>query len=238
VEHALYLHKNTPESVVDSFIDKSVQTCDSSNIKYKNMIYIWKRFLEDKDVPNIIFYDTLMTILKKKLDYDEETESFRNVTSIHLPLVASFLQFWDTTMTEDELEIELEIDEISSIMKNWAGRSYVNSSDSLILKLISHFYPDVSIDEDKYILNMKCNIWDKRLEVTNALDLFKISCNDEENLPVQSLYTAYKYYCDSTKNTKNKTNYVASKRYFEKIAVEVVGKHMDNDYLISPQWWK
>jgi len=232
VDHALYLHRNTPESIVDSFIEKSIQTCPSSNIKHKNMIYIWKKFLEEKDVPNIIFYDSLTAILGKKLGYNEETETFRDVTSVHLPLVANFLQFWETTIADDETEPELEIDEMSSILKNWAGRSYVNASDALLMELIRHFHPDVVIEEDKYILNMKCSLWDKRMEATNSLDLFKLSCNDEGNLSTQSLYAAYQFY-----STNNKSEYTFSKRYFEKIAIDVVGEFLDKDGLISPQWW-
>ena len=233
VDHALYLHRNTPETIVDSFIESSIQTCPSSNINGRNMIYIWKKFLEERNVPNIIFYDSLMSILKKKLEYDEVSESFKDVTSVHLPLVASFLQFWDTNMTEDETEPELEIDEMSSIFKNWAGRSYANSSDTLLIELIRHFHPDVVIDEDKYILNTKCSLWDKRMEATNSLDLFKLSCNDEESLPMQSLYAAYQFYL-----THNKNEYTVSKRYFEKIAIDVVGDFLDEDGLISPGWWK
>jgi hypothetical protein len=232
VDHALYLHRNTPEKIVEGFIEKSIQTCPSSVINHKNMIYIWKKFLEERGVPNIIFYDSLTAILKKKLEYDEKSDSFMNVTSVHLPLVANFLQFWDTTMTEDETEPELEIDEMSSILKNWAGRSYVDSSDALLIELIRHFYPDVVIDEDKYILNIKCSLWDKRMEATNSLDLFKLSCNDEESLPMQSLYAAYQFY-----STHNDNEYTVSKRYFEKIAVDVVGDFLDKDELISPQWW-
>ena len=233
VDHALYLHKNTPDTIVDSFIEKSIHTCPSSNINHKNMIYIWKKFLEERNVPNIIFYDSLTSILKNKLEYDEKSESFKNVTSVHLPLVANFLQFWDATMTDDETEPELEIDEISSIFKNWAGRSYVNASDTLLIELIRHFHPDVVIDEDKYILNTKCSMWDKRMEATNSLDLFKLSCNDEENLSMQSIYAAYQFY-----STNKKNEYIVSKRYFEKISIDVVGEFLDKDGLISPLWWK
>ena len=232
VDHALYLHRNSPKTIVDSFIESSIHTCPSSNINCRNMIYIWKKFLEERNVPNIILYKSLMSILKDKLEYDEESESFKDVTSVHLPLVASFLQFWDTTMTEDETEPELEIDEMSSIFKNWAGRSYANSSDTLLIELIRHFHPDVVIDEDKYILNTKCSLWDKRMEATNSLDLFKLSCNDEESLPMQSLYAAYQFYL-----THNKNEYTVSKRYFEKIAIDIVGDYLDEDGLISPGWW-
>jgi hypothetical protein len=39
-------------------------------------------------------------------------------------------------------------------------------------------------------------------------------------------------------DNKEKNKYVASKRYFEKVAVEIISNHIDNDGLISPTWWK
>ena len=71
------------------------------------------------------------------------------------------------------------------------------------------------------------------MEATNSLDLFKLSCNDEENLSMQSIYAAYQFY-----STHNKNEYTVSKRYFEKIAIDVVGEFLDKDGLISPLWWK
>ena len=37
---------------------------------------------------------------------------------------------------------------------------------------------------------------------------------------------------------ENKNEYTVSKRYFEKIAIDVVGEFLDKDGLISPLWWK
>ena len=228
VEHALYLQKNTPETIVDSFLKECIHTCESGNIKNKSMIFIWKKWLEKKCVPNIIFYDTLNALLKKNIQYDIKNESYQNVTSLHLPVVASFLQFWDTHMSDDLLESELEIDEISTLFKKWAGKNFSGVEDTFLIELIRHFYPEVGIDENKYILNIKCSLWDKRQEVLDCLDVVKMSSDEESQF--KSLYEIYQFYA-------KKGHCVVSKRYFEKIAKEMLGDNLDEDGLISGDWF-
>ena len=42
-----------------------------------------------------------------------------------------------------------------------------NISDALILDLIQHFYPDVVIENNKYISNMKCDYVMKLYNIHN-----------------------------------------------------------------------
>ena len=105
----------------------------------------------------------------------------------------------------------------------------------MLIELIKHFYPEIAIEDDKYILHIKCNLWDKRTEIINSLELFKLKCNGFDDNVTKSLYEAYEFYSSDNKE-KNKN--VSSKRYFEKIALEIINKHIDNDGLISPTWWK
>jgi hypothetical protein len=156
VEHSLFLTKNTQESIVETFIDKSLTPCASSKIDVKNIIFLWKKFLDERSIPNIIFYDALKVLLKNKLKFDETNECFLGITSIHLPMVSHFLKFWDSTMTECNDENELDIEDICLHCKSLSNVNK-NISVALMLDLIQHFYPDVVIENNKYILNMKCN---------------------------------------------------------------------------------
>ena len=237
VDNALYLHKNTLTNIVDTFIKTAIQRSQTASMKSKNMIFVWKKFLEERNVPNIAFYETLKNVFREKLVYDEATDSYLNVTSVHLPLVSSFIQFWDTNIKEDETDTEIEIDELSKLFKNWLGKTNltINATDSLLIELIKYLYPDIIIDEDKYILNIRCILWDKRIEVINTLELFKLSCKENENKSshtLQSLYNTYEFY-----SAHNKNEYVMSKRYFEKVAKDTLGIYIDEDGLISSDWW-
>jgi len=153
VEHSLFLTKNTPESIVDNFIEKSLKPCVSSCIETKNIIFLWKKFLDELCIPNIIFYEALKILLKNKLNYDEATDSFHGITSIHLPVVAQFLKFWETMIVECD-DNEMEIEKISSLFKIWSNNKSIN--DVIVLDMIQYFYPELVI-ENKYILNVKYN---------------------------------------------------------------------------------
>lgn len=232
INHSLYLKNNNLENIVDSFINKSLEKCLGVSVKWRNMFYLWKNFLDTMNVPNIAFNAKLKNLLSQKLEYNEETDTFNNVTSVLLPQVGSFMKFWDENMIKDEEETELEIDEICNIFKSWAGKTVYSINEDMLLDLIQHFYPDTVIEDDKYIQNYTCKLWDKKTEVITALEHFKTS-NKDANVP-ESLYNIYDYYC---KLYSNKA-YRVSKQYFEKIALEYIDdEFIDNDNIILSSWW-
>ena len=150
------------------------------------------------------------------------------------------MKFWDSTISEDEFdeEPEIEIDELSSLFKLWLGKNKINHinlniSDSVLIELIRHFYPEVIIEDNKYLNHIKCSLWNKRLEIVNSLYMFKVKCGNNENNFTKSLYEAYEFY-----SSNNKHHCLSSKRYFEKVATDIISGHIDNDGLISPTWWK
>lgn len=234
VEHALFLHKNTTEQIVSKFSDRTITVLTGAKITSKNMIFLWKNYLGEQNIPNIIFYSSLKNILKEKYKYDEATDSYLDITSTYLPLVAKFIKFWDTTMMcEVGCDSELEVDELLALFKqfNSGKQNNVHLTESLLLDLIHHFYPETTIIENKFIQQMTCTLWDKRTDVLNALELFKLKCSEQEDVLPKSLTGAYEYYTAS----KNLIN--MSKRYFERTAHELLNQHLDSDGLILASWW-
>jgi hypothetical protein len=267
IEHALFLKKNTPESIVGKFIEKSLTltVCSSSTIDFKNMIFLWKKYLDECGIPNIIFQEALKTFLKAKLVYDETKENFMGVTSIQLPVVSQFIKFWEENIIENEGIIvdgiisdendELEIDEFCALFKQWTniGKSAIN--DSLIIELIQHFYPDVVIEDNKYILHVKCKLWNKKVEVVNALKLFQtyqqlnaanainsnaINSNAINSNAINSNAIISINAANSANSNANviyevydfywslhKQNRLVSKRYFEKISIGIIMDDID-----------
>ena len=145
-----------------------------------------------------------------------------------------------------EGEYELEIDEITKLFKGWAtgnktglSKAGLNINEDVVLKVICHFYPDIVIEEDKYILHIKCSLWDKRNEIINSLEMFKYECNGKQQTIPSSLYEAYEFYSVKTNKSNNKKNQcIASKRYFEKVALEVISPaNFDADGMIMASWW-
>ena len=196
------------------------------------MIFLWKNYLAEQSIPNILFHASLKNVLKEKYKYEEETDSYLDITSSQLPVVSKFIKFWDTTVVE--YDSELEIDELLALFRQWLnnGKICLNMNETLLIDLIHHFYPDISILDNKFIQNVKNTTWDKRNDVTNSLELFKLKCSEQEYMLTTSLNDAYEYYT-SAKNMIN-----VSKMYFEKIAIELVSVHIDEDGLIKSSWWK
>lgn len=229
VDHVLYLTKKTSNEIVDTFISTCVDNCQGSKMETKNLIFIWKKFLKEKKFPNIIFYEPLKVLFKEKLQYQEKDDVFLNITSTSLPLVASFIDFWESTYQADENENEIEIDELCFLFKKWANKSFPNLTETFLLELIRHYYPNVEIESNKYLLNTRNKLWDKRGDVVKHLELYKLHANDIQQ--ISTLSTAYEFYIK--KQNFEFYNYKVSKRYFEKIAIEELGDSLDIDGVIN-----
>jgi hypothetical protein len=81
------------------------------------------------------------------------------------------------------------------------------------LGLIRHFCPDVVIENDKYLMHVRCTMWDKRGEVLSAVE-------ETQLLAAASVYKAYELYCHQQRAKNHASNVhhlIVSKKYFEKI---------------------
>ena len=196
-DYTLYLKNNSQEKIVDNFIETSIQIMDSStssSINMKNMLYLWKKYLDGKNIPNIIFNNPLKEILKIKLTYNEENDTFTDVTSIHIPAVANFLKFWEENVNEEDGDNEFEVGEICILFKNWSSTSSQSINEKLIIDLLQHFYPEIVIEDEKYILNINCKLWDKQVDILDSLNQFKMDCISNNDINSKSLYEAYTFY--------------------------------------------
>jgi hypothetical protein len=112
-------------------------------------------------------------------EVQDNREMFLNITSKHLPLVGKFMSFWNENIRCNHTEIELEIDELSTLFLNHGNVYHGNQkntqtiTDQTILGFIRHFLPDICIEEDKYLMNIGCKLWDKKQEIMNGVEEFK-----------------------------------------------------------------
>jgi hypothetical protein len=232
-----FLKNKTPDTLVIHFIEKALQRSNHCIIKTNSMIYVWKKYLQEQNIPNIIFYDTLINLFKQYIEYDEKTDTFKNVTSIHLPFVTQFTNFWDTYIQEDETAPELEIDELLYIIKRHNNKIYNQLNYELVIELLHNLYPDIVIEENKYIMNIYCKLWDKKEEVKSFLAGFSEHNTNRPN-SIQEIYHLY-----VSENSfehqyrKDKSDIKISKRCFEKILIEILGNHVDADGEINEKYW-
>ena len=249
-EHALLLSKTTPLGLVQRFVDKTLTSCVGTNIEFKHMLFIWKKFLAENNIPNVLFYEALKQHLKQIYPYDAESDCFLHVTSTYLPVVASFIKFWEYSIVEDDEE-ELELCELVGLFKTAAPKSASTTTELLILDLVRHFYPDTLIVEDKYFVNIKCAFMDKKKPIILALTYFKEQVLQAQAQAQQAqaqqaqaqaqqaqaqahvtLDDAYEVYV-----LLNAKTILLPKRYFEKVARDALGTNLDPDGIINALYW-
>jgi hypothetical protein len=154
-------------------------------------------------VPNMIYSNALKQNLKGKLNYDEDSDTFVNLTSKYLPNIRHFLEFCEENLITANTCDELELGELCSLY----GCSTMKECD--VLKLVKHFFPEIVIDEykyNKYILRTQCKLWNKSEGILNVILQYKES-HKLEIISIDDLYSEY------TSNPVGKL--VASKQYFE-----------------------
>lgn len=230
INSVFYLRNLSPETLIDKFVGEYIRVTPTSGkltlgndvindfvfkptqITWKNMHYLWKHFLESKRLPSVVFVARLKSRLIEMMSkhYDAEQDVFNGINSKYLPNVCKFLQFWEETMVADDGEIELEVGEIATLFKQWRGKDGNNNmGEKQILDIIKYFYPDVEIDDDKYLYRIRNKMWDKQLDIQMALN----DMNENVTTPV-SAYDAYVYYCDYMNRRPNAM--LVSKQYFDK----------------------
>jgi len=176
-------------------------------------------------------------LLKGKFSYDESSDSFLNITSKYLPAIKQFRTFWEQNVKStiiDGFDEELELDEICILYKDWSSTNDTISEEN-VLNILKHYYPDLEIMEDKYVLNVSSELFKKQTDISSSLTKMKIEFNKSET--IISLDDAYCYYCQNSSLDSESKN-IVSKRYFEKFAIFYLGEYIVFDNFISSDWIK
>jgi hypothetical protein len=245
--YAYYLKTSNPNEIVLEFRNKYIVDTNKNNkMEWKNIHFVWKQFLSNFSLPNVIYSNTLKNIIKESYDYDEEGESFIGITSKYLPVHSDFIKFWETTIVSCSLDAEalfdneIEIDELSSLFKVWAKQSKEplmtngNITEENILKILKHFFPNVEIIEDKFVLNVTCTLWDKVSDINSSFDFIKEEIKSQHKLALISFDDAYNYYYKYC--NLNSLKAIVSKRYFEKYLYYKLSDHIVYEKFIETSW--
>ena len=233
--HAWFLRDRSETQIIDEFMNYATEPASAEHeISMTNMMYLWKMYLSEFRLPSVFFAATLRTKLACLASSSSSPEIIPNRTSKYLPLVSQFRQFWSEYCFADDREIELEIDELSTLFNEYASSASA-ASDATLLGMLRHFYPDMIIEDDKYILNVGCKLWDKPTEINGYLEQYKQQCFTNNHSFPQPLYNAYEYYCGRCYATAKRR--IISKRYFEKYFMEEYADYIDENGMITIKWW-
>ena len=240
-----YLKNTNPNKIVCEFTSKYIIESDNNfYIEWKNLHFVWKQFLSNCNLPNIIYSNTLKNILKTLYQYNEQTEIFYGITSKYLPVHMDFIKFCETTITihnpDTLFDNELEIDELCSLFKSWTKisteqlMSNCNISEENVLKILKHFFPSVEIIEEKYVLNVTCLFWNKVEDINNSFEYIKEQIKKEHTLSLISFDEAYNHYYKYC--NLNSCKFIVSKRYFEKYLYFKLSDFIVYEKFIETSW--
>jgi hypothetical protein len=244
INYAYYLKNSKPSEIVSEFCNKYIiNGSNTIQMEWKNLHFLWKQFLSSSDLPNIIYSNSLKNILKDLYNYNETTDSFIGITSKYLPIQSDFIKFWENSIqvieTNQVFCHELEIDEICSLFKSWTKiqsesiSSNGNISEENVVKILKHFFPNIEIVEDKYILNVSCVLWDKNNDIEQSFQYIKTQIKPEQSLiSIDDAYNHYYKYC----NINSNKSAVVSKRYFEKYLYFKLSDYIVYEKFIENSW--
>jgi len=232
--YAFYLKDATKEGIVNKFCENMIINVDEQStghsngamISWKDIHYLWKTYISNTHLPNMLYSTTLKQILIQKYNYSGLHDAFINITSKHLPRSRSFIDFWEKHVHVAEND-ELEIDELCHLLKTKG----IVLDEKEIVNLICHFFPNVELLNEKYIPNIRCDLWDKPSDIDVSLDQLKHAYKAREDTPFISFEDAYAHYC-STFSSKM----IVSKAYFEKYVITTLKDYIEYDKFIAHDW--
>lgn len=181
IDYVYFLKMRTPETIVNrEFIVNYLKKCDpeqNQHLSWKNMQYLWKQYLDSENLPNIMFQQTLKNIICDVpfMEYNGETDIFQNITSHYLPAIQHFLSFWKETMTvQSDTTNEYEIEELCILYRKWCSikkASYHHSTitEKRMIDYIRFYCPTIEIEQNKYVCNIRCSLWDKQMDIQTAM---------------------------------------------------------------------
>jgi len=211
-KEVLFLKTNTQDTLIDTFIkdfliiDKSIK----SEIDWKNMHFLWKKFIENLNIPNVIYTNTLKQKLLLKLETDND--SFIGITSKYLPNIEEFLCFWNENMVyevKDNFIGDFEISEVLLLYNDYRISKNMGFSDieeEFIVQIIYHFMDNIEIQKNKYLLNVYSKLWNKENDVYLCIGEYLTKSTTSD------VYGAYEYYIEQSQGKK----FIVSKCFFEK----------------------
>ena len=235
LQNILYLSYTSKNDIINDFINKSIIKVENKDVfmTFNEILYTWKIYLKNKNLPNVIFQREIKELLNNKLL--NKDENYLGITSSYQGIIQNLSQFWRENIIKDDNEFE--ISELCDIYKRWLKINKIKSDiieEDNILTLIKHFFK-VEIEENKIIKNINCKLWNKIDEMSIVIGDIKISYNFSPGMFNKSIQSIYEEYCT---RAKNKFNFnIVSKKYFEKYITKIIPEKYLIRRLISNEFW-
>jgi hypothetical protein len=243
IDKIWYLKNNSIDRVLNNFKMNYIEVTDDPKlfVREKDLLFLWKDFLQNENLPQIIFLQEMKNLMKQHLsiEFDEINNFYLNITSTKLTIIQNFSQFmsqhieFDSSKTEECEFIgnELELSEIVVIYNHYLkenNKSYLYYLDEYSCKNILNLLYNIEVVDYKYINGITCNLWDKRQDIRDFIETF----NCKYDISLYDLYNEYCMNCDKVKKT-----FIVSKLFFDKFVYDIISDDKIEDNLISCEFW-
>jgi hypothetical protein len=241
ISSILYLSRTNPDELIDRFIHDYIdieeptanRSVISTTVSWRNMQYLWKQYLDMKNLPSAITLQVVKgkVITKLANKYKEDADEFQGICSKYLPEIQKFILYWNSTIVQDETETDMEMEEIIILFKKWTqtNNEYPSTlAEKQMIDLISYYYPNIEIENNKYISHIRSTLWDKKFDIEASLQKMRTdSIFMNTDIPIHDLYV---FYC-KCENTMN-----VSKAYFEKYIQSRFSGFLLDPKVLSKEW--
>jgi hypothetical protein len=234
VNTILYTVNETEDTFVAKFINDMLQSTSCFTvITFKEIMYLWKIFLKNNNIPNLIFSNTLKLKLQNKYEYNETNDNFTGITSGLLKKTKTLCDFWNNFIEVDKTEI-MEISDLCDVYNDWlTSEDGDGLNECEMISILKHFY---DIDHKNNIIGgIKCSLWDKKGEINTVLidikEYNKFS-PDNEGVSIESVYNDYSKLCDQKFNYR-----IVGKQCFKKYIIQLIPNKYIIKNRISKDYW-
>ena len=153
----LILKEHTSEQLVQRFLSSYTKP-DNNSISYKDIYFLWKTFLKRHSLPYVISQQNFKAMLQQMKVCEGDMCPFLSSTmnTSHL----KFKQFWDKYMIPEE-EYWYDVKEIMELFQS--------QGTHIKLEDIKEVLALDGIEGDQ-IMNYKCTLWDKNMDIDMSLE--------------------------------------------------------------------
>lgn len=161
-KQVLWIKEAKKEDILKEFVDSFFYPSDSE-IHEKDVHFLWKLFLKEKNYPNI--FQKNIPEFSPFLVY--HAPYYKNITSMRMPYVKKFTQFWTKYIYDDASENFLELTEILSLFMETHPK-YSDMNEQKIKDMIQYYYPETLL-ENRFVHHKGCVLWDKKEDLRQFL---------------------------------------------------------------------
>ena len=234
VNNILYTVEQTDKTLVKTFIKEMIQTTNcSTSITFKEILYLWKIFIKNNKIPNLLFSSALKDNLQNQYEYNVSNNEFVGIESSILKKTNVLREFWNNFIITDSTEI-MEISDLCEIYNEWLeSEDNEGLNECALVSIITHFY-DITVSNN-IISGIKCSLWDKKGDLVNVLNEIKTYYKfspENDNITIETIYNNYSKLCD------NKFNYrIVRKECFKKYIIQLIPNKYIIKKRISKDYW-